>query len=74
MTRKIVTEVTGNVWKVLVAPGDSVAPGDTLFILEVMKTEEPFEAEAPGVVVAVHIREGEEGVEEGALAIEMEDR
>ena len=73
MIRKIVTEVTGNVWKVLVEPGDAVAPGDTLFILEVMKTEVPFEAEAAGTVAAVHIREGEEGVEEGALAVEIDE-
>ncbi len=72
MARRILTEVTGNVWKVLVEPGDEVAIGDVLFILEVMKTEVPFEAEAPGTVAAVHIVEGEEGVEEGTLAIEIE--
>ena len=72
MARKVLTEVTGNVWKVLVKPGDTVAVGDTLFILEVMKTEVPFEAEAAGTVAAVHIREGDEGVEEGTLAIEID--
>ena len=72
MARKVLTEVTGNIWKVLVKPGDAVAVGDTLFILEVMKTEVPFEAEAAGTVAAVHIREGDEGVEEGTLAIEID--
>ena len=72
MAQKVLTEVTGNVWKVLVEPGDTVAAGDTLFILEVMKTEVPFEAEAAGTVAAVHIREGDEGVEEGTLAIEID--
>lgn len=72
MARRILTEVTGNVWKVLVKPGDLVAAGDTLFVLEVMKTEVPFEAEAAGTVTAVHLREGDEGVEEGTLAVEIE--
>ena len=72
MARRILTEVTGNVWKVLVKPGDPVAAGDTLFVLEVMKTEVPFEAEAAGTVTAVHLREGDEGVEEGTLAVEIE--
>ena len=40
------TQAPGNVWKVLVKEGDSVAVGDTLFILEVMKTEVPHEAES----------------------------
>ena len=71
MARRVLTEVTGNVWKVLVKPGDAVAAGDVLFILEVMKTEVPFEAEAAGVVAAVHISEGDEGVEEGTLAVEI---
>ncbi len=72
MAQRILTEVTGNIWKVLVRPGDAVAVGDVLFILEVMKTEVPFEAEAAGTVTAVHIREGDEGVEEGTLAVEID--
>lgn len=72
MAQRILTEVTGNIWKVLVRPGDRVAAGDVLFILEVMKTEVPFEAEAAGTVTAVHIHEGDEGVEEGTLAVEID--
>lgn len=71
MAHEVRTEVTGNVWKVLVEPGDTVAVGDVLFILEVMKTEVPFEAEAAGTVQAVHLTEGAEGVEEGTLAVEI---
>ncbi len=71
MAHEVRTEVTGNVWKVLVKPGDTVAVGDVLFILEVMKTEVPFEAEVAGTVTAVHLTEGSEGVEEGALAVEI---
>ena len=54
MAQKIHTDVSGTVWKVLVKPGDTVKAGDVLFILEVMKTEVPFEAEADGLSL-IHI-------------------
>ena len=41
MAEEVLTQAPGNVWKVLVKEGDSVKAGDTLFILEVMKTEVP---------------------------------
>ncbi|SVB30352.1 uncharacterized protein METZ01_LOCUS183206, partial [marine metagenome] len=44
MPQQVRTDVSGSVWKVLVKPGDHVKSGDVLFILEVMKTEVPYEA------------------------------
>ena len=41
---KIELETGGSVWKLLVAEGDAVDEGQTLFILEVMKMEVPYEA------------------------------
>jgi acetyl-CoA carboxylase biotin carboxyl carrier protein len=38
--------ITGTVWKIEVAVGDSVDEGDTVVILESMKMEMPVEAEA----------------------------
>jgi biotin carboxyl carrier protein len=67
---KIELETGGSVWKVLTKPGDKVETGDTLFILEVMKMEVPYESPASGEVVAVHIAEGDP-VEEDQLAIEI---
>lgn len=64
-------QVPGNVWKVLVKPGDAVKTGDTLFILEVMKTEVPHVAPCDGTVQAVHIAEGQEGVDAGIVAVEI---
>ena len=66
----IEVETGGSVWKVLVAAGDRVEQGDTLFILEVMKMEVPYTAPAAGLVAAVHIAEGN-GVEEDQLAMEL---
>jgi len=72
MAETIETKVPGNVWKVLVKPGDTVASGDVLFILEVMKTEVPHSALEGGVVKSVHIAEGQEGVDAGVSAVEIE--
>jgi acetyl-CoA carboxylase biotin carboxyl carrier protein len=72
MAEQIRTMVPGNVWKVLVKPGDMVKSGDTLFILEVMKTEVPHVAGSDGKVKAVHVQEGQEGMDAEALAVEIE--
>jgi acetyl-CoA carboxylase biotin carboxyl carrier protein len=69
MGERIETQVPGNIWKVLVKPGDAVKAGDTLFIMEVMKTEVPHDASVDGTVSEVRIAEGEEGLEAGILAI-----
>ncbi len=71
MAENVETMVPGNVWKVLVKPGDKVKAGDVLFILEVMKTEVPHPAGADGTVKAVHIKEGQEGVDAGIVAVEI---
>ena len=44
----IEAHITGTVWKIEVAPGDSVDEGDTVVILESMKMEMPVEAEDAG--------------------------
>ncbi len=72
MAEEVITQVPGNVWKVLVKVGDAVKPGDVLFILEVMKTEVPHEAGEAGTVKAVHITEGQEGVDAGTVAVTIE--
>ena len=69
MGERIETQVPGNIWKVLVKPGDAVKAGDTLFVMEVMKTEVPHDASVDGTVAEVRIAEGEEGLEAGILAI-----
>jgi len=70
MAEQVTTQVPGNVWKVLVKPGDKVSAGDTLFILEVMKTEVPHTAGEAGTVKAVHIKE-EDSVDAGVPAVDI---
>jgi acetyl-CoA carboxylase biotin carboxyl carrier protein len=72
MAEEVTTETPGNMWKVLVQPGDKVQAGDTLFIMEVMKTEVPHNATSAGTVKAVHVTEGQEGVDAGIVAVEIE--
>lgn len=67
---KIELETGGSVWKLMVAEGDAVEEGQTLFILEVMKMEVPYEAPQSGTVTALHIAEGD-SVAEDDVALEI---
>lgn len=60
-------EMAANVWKVLVADGDTVTAGQTLVILESMKMEINVDAEVAGTVT-VSVSEGE-SIDEGALIV-----
>ena len=51
--------LAGNVVKVLVNQGDSVAAGDVVVILEAMKMETEVRASEGGVVSALAVREGD---------------
>ncbi|MBL8388820.1 MAG: biotin/lipoyl-binding carrier protein [Hydrogenophaga sp.] len=67
---KVLSEITGTVWKVEVQPGQSVAEGDTLLIVESMKMEIPVCATAAGTVREIFVAEGE-GVEDGQVVVEL---
>ncbi len=55
----LVTPVPGTVTAVLVEPGDHVAAGDTLVILEAMKMEHRIKADEDGVVAEVRVEVGD---------------
>ncbi len=59
-------EMVANVWQVVTAEGEQVAPGATLVILESMKMEIPVLAEEPGTVTKLAVAEGDV-VQEGDL-------
>ena len=69
---KVTLETAGSVWKVLINVGDVVDIGTTMFVLEVMKMEVPYEATKKGEVVAIHIEEGDI-VEEDQIAVEIKE-
>ena len=72
MATEIRTQTAGNMWKILVKPGDIVKEGDYVFIMEVMKMEVEHVAPHDGVIKAVHASEGQEGLDADMLIIEME--
>jgi acetyl-CoA carboxylase biotin carboxyl carrier protein len=67
----IEAHITGTVWKIEVAVGDSVQEGDTVVVLESMKMEMPVEAEDEGTVREVLVQEGE-SVSEGDPLVVLE--
>ena len=62
----IEAHITGNVWKITVAVGDTVEDGDEVVILESMKMEIPIATEVPGVVRELHV-EPNDSVQAGDL-------
>jgi biotin carboxyl carrier protein len=63
--------MVANVWKIVVAEGDTVAEGETLVILESMKMEIPVIAEDAGVVAQLKVAEGDV-IQEGDLIAVIE--
>jgi acetyl-CoA carboxylase biotin carboxyl carrier protein len=69
VAKEVRAEMVANVWKVVVAEGESVADGDTLVILESMKMEIPVLAEQDGTVAALHVSEGDVVQEGDVIAV-----
>jgi urea carboxylase len=47
----------GSVWKLMKAPGDAVAAGETIAVIEAMKTELPVASPAAGTIAALFVAE-----------------
>jgi acetyl-CoA carboxylase biotin carboxyl carrier protein len=63
-------ELAGNLWKIVVREGQSVAADETLMILESMKMEIPIAAPRAGTVTKILVREGET-VQEGQVLAQL---
>ena len=70
MAVQVCAHITGTVWKIQVALGDSVQTEQTLVILESMKMEMPVEAPESGRVARIAVSEGQ-AVEEGDVLLEL---
>ncbi|BFH13974.1 acetyl-CoA carboxylase biotin carboxyl carrier protein subunit [Paenibacillus melissococcoides] len=68
---KIVAVMAGNVYKILVKPGDQVEAGQNVAVLESMKMEIAITVGSGGTVKEVIVNEGD-FVNEGDLLIELE--
>ncbi|WP_017444987.1 sodium-extruding oxaloacetate decarboxylase subunit alpha [Gayadomonas joobiniege] len=51
--------LSGNIFKINVNPGDQVAAGDVVIIMEAMKMETEIRAAKDGEVVSVHVKTGD---------------
>ena len=63
--------MSANVWQVQVEPGQSVAEGDTVVILESMKMEIPVESPVAGTVAEVTVAPNDQ-IQEGDLIAVIE--
>jgi len=68
VAEQVRAELVANIAKVMVAVGDTVAPGDMVVLLESMKMEIPMLVEFEGVVSAIHVQEGDV-VQEGDIIV-----
>ncbi|WP_187647179.1 biotin/lipoyl-containing protein [Nitrosophilus labii] len=68
---EIKAAVPGNVWKILVNPGDKVKAGDKIMILEAMKMEIDIPAPKDGVIAHIAVRVND-SVQEGQVLATME--
>ncbi len=66
MATDVEAQITGRVWKIEKAVGDSVAEGDEILILESMKMEIPVESPCSGRISEIRVSEGDQ-IEEGAV-------
>jgi len=70
-TAEVVAEMVANVMKVVVSPGDRLAAGDPVVLLESMKMEIPVLSETGGTVTAVKVSEGDV-VQEGDVLVTLD--
>jgi len=68
----LIAPMPGTVIRVSVAPGDRVAPRQTLLVLEAMKMETPIVSPYEAVVRSVHVQVGDR-VAGGTLLVELEE-
>ena len=70
-TVEIHSQTPGNVWKILKNPGDTVAEGDVIMILEAMKMEIDIAAPQAGKIASINVNVND-AVADGQLLATME--
>ena len=71
MAEEIKAHITGVVFQITTKPGDQVAAGDPVIVLESMKMGIPVEAPRAGAVKEIRVREGQT-VQEGETVAVLE--
>ena len=71
MATQVEAQITGNVWKIEKAVGDTLQEEEVILILESMKMEIPVEAPVAGRLTEIRVAEGD-SVEEGSVLAVIE--
>ena len=66
---EVESEVTGNVWKILLEVGADIAEGDVIMILESMKMEIPVESPAAGKLAELKVSAEDQVEEDQVVAV-----
>jgi len=69
MAEEVKAHITGVVFQVTSAVGDSLAAGDPVIVLESMKMEIPVEAPRAGVIKQITVSEGQTVQEGDTVAV-----
>ncbi len=69
MAEDVKAHITGVVFQITSKPGDALAEGDPVIVLESMKMEIPVEAPRAGRVVEIKVAEGQTVQEGDTVAI-----
>jgi biotin carboxyl carrier protein len=69
MREEIKAHITGVDFEITARPGDRVAAGDPVIVLESMKMEIPVEAPRAGAVIEIRVAEGQTVQEGDTVAV-----
>jgi acetyl-CoA carboxylase biotin carboxyl carrier protein len=69
MREEIKAHITGVVFQITARPGDRVAAGDPVIVLESMKMEIPVEAPRAGAVTEIRVAQGQTVQEGDTVAV-----
>jgi biotin carboxyl carrier protein len=69
MPEDVKAHITGVVFQITTKPGDAVAAGDAVIVLESMKMEIPVEAPRAGTVREIRVAEGQTVQEGDTVAV-----
>jgi acetyl-CoA carboxylase biotin carboxyl carrier protein len=69
MPEDVKAHITGVVFQIPIKPGDAVAAGDAVIVLESMKMEIPVEAPRAGKVREIKVAEGQTVQEGDTVAV-----
>ncbi len=69
MSEDVKAHITGVVFQITSKPGDQVAAGDAIIVLESMKMEIPVEAPRAGRVAEITVAEGQTVQEGDTVAV-----